>query len=536
MSTTQREFKDVRLVTCKGTVIALARDTTQTDCNILWYNILDLDVASSNDSLDWTGFTKLIFPTALRPAGMALVDADLTMMPELGTADAPFGVMGDEEYVHIFRQSSLDTLWYNRFRLTRGETNSNGDAPLILAPAWEVRFRESNRFAYADSTRDPQSSLNADGEPYLEPIYDLSFISGLQGGRFAVTATDSPTIGGRIWHIFTTDASTAVVKHFAIPSTEAAPFDLTAITLNNDYTISPVDTITLQDSVGGALTTTGGPAVQLYARRVRHISDTGDSMLSRELRVMFAQPVVSGANPSGMALLDFGVAAEGTLARPPATLPLADLKQANYCMNFRAGNDVTLPNTGGSLNVTGSFEIDVWLRPDSNQPTRVQVIGDENTGHDRGPYLDLVEGGRIAIGFGTGSATFEAQSTTLVVLSNTWTHVTASFTSGGSSGTFSASINGDAVSLTDAAAAANPNGPIVRLSRSSGCYLGQMDQLEITINGVVVSTWELDQIDYNVDPPTTPDSSGSNPGAVRSHAHRWSNTAPDDQWRRHCCG
>ncbi len=512
----QRQFKDVRMVTCQGTVIALARQTTQTTCDTLWYNILDLDTASSNDALDWSGFVELAFPTALRPAGMALVDADVTMMTGVGTADAPFAAFGDATYVHIFRQSNAGTLWYNRFRLQREATDGEGEAPLVLNPAWEVRFRNSGRFAYADGTRDPQSSLDADGEPFPEPIYDLTFVTGVESGRFAVTATESPAIGGRIWHIFTTTATSAVVKHYAVPSTDAAPFDLSATPLQADYSIAPTDTITLQDKDGNALAATAGPAALLYARRERRTGSDGQTMLKRELRVMLAQPVDKAESPAGTALVDFGVATQGTLAQPPATLPLTDLNQANYSLTFRAGNLVSLPNVGGSLNVTGSFGIDLWVRPMADQPARVQVIGDDQSANARGPYLDLVEGGRVAVGFGTGSAVVEASTDGLVVPANNWTHLVATFTADGGGGSFSLTVNGDSTPLSNATATAKPNGPITRMGRASGGFLGQLDQVSISIDGAVAGTWPLDDVDYTADPPTTPDThtGAANPGTV----------------------
>lgn len=513
---TQRQYKDVRMATCQGTVIALAREASQTDCDTLWYNILDLDVASTNDDLDWSGFIELTFPTELRPAGMALIDADLTMMPDLGTADAPFAAFGDSRYVYIFRQSTAGTLWFNRFRLVRGRANDDGKAPLLLSPAWEVRFRNSSRYAYANGRRDPQSSLDADGRPFLEPIYDLTFIDGLEAGRFAVTATDSKAIGGRIWHIFTTSADSALLKHYAIPSTEAAPFDLTGTPIGADYTIAPTDTIALKDKDGNTLSATAGPAALLYARRERHAGADGGIMLKRELRVLLAQPVQENGQPSGTALLDFSVAAQGTLARPGDSLNLADLHQANYCLTFKTGNRVTLPNRGGSLNVTGSFQIDVWVRPSSTLPSRVQVIGDDKTGNARGPYLDLKEGSRVAIGFGTGNAIVEASSASLVVPANNWTHIIAEFTANEHGGIFALSINGNFVLLDDATAAAKPNGPITCLGRASNGFIGQIDQLSISIDGALAGIWPLDDVDYSVDPPLTPDThpGGANPGTV----------------------
>ncbi|WP_310619811.1 LamG-like jellyroll fold domain-containing protein [Flexibacterium corallicola] len=513
----QRQFKDVRLITCQGTVVALARTTTQTHCDSLWYNILDLDIDSSSDALDWSGFTELVFPTWLRPAGMALVDAELGMIPGLQTADAPFAAWADNEFIYLFRQSTTNTLWFNRFRLTRDKPNDQGEAPLILMPASEVRFRETGRYAYADSTRDPQSSLNADGEPYIEPTYDLSFVSGLEEGRFTVTATSSPSIGGRIWHIFTTIASSGTIKHYAIPSTDAAIFDLSGTTINSDYTISPTNTIELQDEAGNALSATAGPATVLYARRERHVTSSGESELNRELRVLLAQPVISDSKNAGTALLDFGVATQGTLARPKSKLKLPPLAQANYCLAFKSGTDVTLPNSNDSLNVTGGYKIDIWLRPTRNLPNRVQVVGDDKSDKTRGPYLDLVEGGRVAIGFGTGSATVEAITTDLVTPVNTWTHVVAEFVADGAGGTFSVLINDDAVNVAGASAASLPNGPITRIARQTDGYIGELDQLEISIDGDIAGTWPLDAVDYNADPPTTPDTytGNANPGTVR---------------------
>jgi hypothetical protein len=54
----------------QGTVIIFARDLGNT---ALYYNVLDLQVTTVVDDMEWTGFVRLDFPPELRPAGLGII-------------------------------------------------------------------------------------------------------------------------------------------------------------------------------------------------------------------------------------------------------------------------------------------------------------------------------------------------------------------------------------------------------------------------------------------------------------------------------
>ena len=72
----------------------------------IYYNVLDLEVASSDDALDWSGFNKLDFPKELRTVGMGMVTVPMSEDTTGGVAHGQFKVLSDQKYVYVFRRSN----------------------------------------------------------------------------------------------------------------------------------------------------------------------------------------------------------------------------------------------------------------------------------------------------------------------------------------------------------------------------------------------------------------------------------------------
>src|SRR5690606_24125411 len=126
-----------------------------------------------------------------------------------------------------------------------------------------------------------------------------------------------------------------------------------------------------------------------------------------------------------------GVAPTGALARPPATLSLPAIAGANYTLAFDRYAYVALPNAGDSLAMDGAFTLEAWIYPTDDSLAEMQIIGDDAADASaRSPFLSLVAGSRIAVGFGTGAREVRCVSAGPVIALDKWQKVTARFSLG----------------------------------------------------------------------------------------------------------
>jgi hypothetical protein len=225
------EYKDVVSVDYQGIIVVFAREANQTDNQTLYYNVLELQVYSEGDALDWSGFKPFTFPQCTRPVGMNIVNVDAVTNSNLATADAPFYALSNNEYIYLFRQSTSNTLLVNRFRLTKTAEDDTGSAYQIQ-PVWEVRYEKSAKPDIPASDTDIQNYYSPEGNPFIEPTIELGMINNFSLGRFTTVLTPNSTSGTAYWHFFTVNDSTNKIDQFSFPMDEHGLFDLTRKTLN----------------------------------------------------------------------------------------------------------------------------------------------------------------------------------------------------------------------------------------------------------------------------------------------------------------
>jgi hypothetical protein len=199
-------LSDPTIVSHQGQLVLFARDTT-TRVDHLYFKVL-----SPNDTLDgksqaWVGWSLFRFAEAsvsgqvenlvsaetqqqsheTRISGMDLI----TVPPEItrpDPSDAAFQAVSDGSYLIVLRQSEAGTLYLNRLVLLSRKYDDAGETQksYFLEPVWETRFRRSGlKDIPADSTDLPAFTDPA-GRPFYEPTIELTTISGVQYGAFAV--------------------------------------------------------------------------------------------------------------------------------------------------------------------------------------------------------------------------------------------------------------------------------------------------------------------------------------------------------------
>ena len=268
-----KTYKHPTLVRHKGTVIAFAMDNERR----IYYTVLDLSDSDENKGpIDVEYWSKnpspLHFANEIGQVGYGLVGA--TRMPTVKkgtltedkpenlnldeideflsttarlTADAPFQVLSDDQYIYLFRQSIADNdpnIVYKLNRLQGG--GSSGDTtrdnsefvlsggnkvPLVnntllldrfvlagtqLQPKMEVRYKRSRNKTQPANSKDSLGAKDMEGKAFYEPTQEVDFVQQLQGGRFQVLLLPTQIANVQRWQVFTYNSATSKIDSFNI--------------------------------------------------------------------------------------------------------------------------------------------------------------------------------------------------------------------------------------------------------------------------------------------------------------------------------
>ncbi|AOX00100.1 hypothetical protein BJP34_12170 [Moorena producens PAL-8-15-08-1] len=268
-----KTYKHPTLVRHKGTVIAFAMDNERR----IYYTVLDLSDSDENKGpIDVEYWSKnpspLHFANEIAQVGYGLVGA--TRMPTVKkgtrtedkpeklnadeiddflsstarlTADAPFQVLSDDQYIYVFRQSIADSDPNIVYKLTRLEGGgSSGDTtrdnsefvlsggnkvPLVnntllldrfvlagaqLQPKMEVRYKRSRNKTQPANAKDSLGAKDIESKPFYEPTQELDFVRQLQGGRFQVLLLPTQIANIQRWQVFAYNSATSKIDSFNI--------------------------------------------------------------------------------------------------------------------------------------------------------------------------------------------------------------------------------------------------------------------------------------------------------------------------------
>ena len=163
------------------------------------------------------------------------------------TADAPFQVLSDGQYIYVFRQSIAGNHSDTVYKLTRIQgAGSSGDTtrdnadfvlsdgnkvPIVnntllldrfilqgtqLQPKMEVRYQRSRNKTQPANAKDSLGAKDMEGNPFYEPTQELDFVRQLENGRFQVLLLPTQIANIQRWQIFTHNSKTSKIDSFNI--------------------------------------------------------------------------------------------------------------------------------------------------------------------------------------------------------------------------------------------------------------------------------------------------------------------------------
>lgn len=506
-----QQYHQIVSVNFQGVVVVFGRAVAGN--REIHFDVLGPDVDVNDDELNWSGFTAVEFTSQVRQVGMSLIT--LACEPStLEPSTEPFRVVTDQKYISVIQQSKRGTLYVNRFRLLKNKSGTDQKiTEYALTPAWEVRYARSHKEDVPADKSDKQDFLDPDAKPFLEPSLELSMINGVTLGNFDVVLLPVAGSASFAWQFLVLDAAGTGVSLFNFPATDNGLFDIAGKTVGSDLQILPDSTF----GVAKAGTTTpmaitAAPRAVIYVKHEKVLQPDGTSVgVRRASRVMITLTVADGANVA-TATVDSAIGVDGTMANLDGVIVTSNIVPAEFDLRFDGVSSVHLlpPSVGANpLAIAGPFEINLLLAP-GTMGDGLRILGGVDTAPERlAPYVAIVDGDKIEIGFGNGSARVSCRSLHQVLFTDVWTDLQIAYKGVGDA-PFSLKVNGSMVPLTSSATTAEPAGtPVSLVGAANGGFVGAVKSLEIKVGGTSVVLLNCNSVNYNVSPPTTPNQAPS---------------------------
>ncbi|VXD10616.1 hypothetical protein, Concanavalin A-like lectin/glucanases superfamily motives [Planktothrix serta PCC 8927] len=254
-----KNYKHTAMLSHGGVVVAFALDSSQQ----FWYTVLDLENNDIQSPLDVNYWFKepvpINFPKEITQVGYSiagnqtipdpteqlLTDGTKEVKPDKDktleerflastarlTADAPFQVMSDGQFVYLIRQA------------IEGNHPRNvkvGDVPIVnrtllvdrfvfvgteLKPKLEVRYQRSRHKDRPLNRKDSLSSKDLENQPFYEPTQELDMVRNLTEGRFSVVLLPTAIPNIKRWQIFAHNSSTGLIDSFNIERSKDGLFN-----------------------------------------------------------------------------------------------------------------------------------------------------------------------------------------------------------------------------------------------------------------------------------------------------------------------
>ena len=505
------EFDQLVSVNFQGVVVVFGRPAGGTSTDI-YFNVLAQDVQLNDDALGWTGFTKVEFSKQVRQVGMEIITfrtAAATMVP----SPAPFRVISDQTYISIVQPSLKGTLYVNRFRLLKTKSGTDQKTTTYsLSAAWEVRYTRSRKEDVPADKSDTQEYLDPDGYPFLEPSLELSMVDGVKDGEFDVVLLPVSGRATFAWQFLILNRAASAVSLFNFPATDDGLFDVTGKKLSPDYEILPDSSFSITPTGSQTpLAPKGPPRAVVYIKHEQVVQPDGSSIgVKRASRVMLTLPVMNGATLE-TATIDSAVGNSGTIANLSGPIAASEIQPAIYDLVFDGVSCVKLiASAANPLAIAGPYSMSFLIAP-AAMGDGLAIIGGDPAGNPNSaaPFVRIVDGDKIEVGFGNGSAAVQCRTLHQVLFTGVWSSIKIDYAGKGDN-PFTVTVNGSIVPLTACTTAAEPAGtPVALIGASANGFAGAFNSLTISVGGTSAVVLPCNTVDYNVNPPLTPNTAAS---------------------------
>lgn len=316
------------------------------------YSVHSLANQNPNSDSSWRDPEALHLPTEICTVGREVLT--VRMSGPAPTADAAFAAVADSAFVYVFRTSTNQSVYCDKF--VYDQTTGR------LVNATQVRYRRSRKADLPLDRRDTFGSQDMNGRSFFEPTVELDFLHGLTPGRFDVAILPTELAGVTRWQFLAQNAESGKLVSYSILRSPDGGFDLEDSMDPDTGAVLPDSEFDLVDPAGAKLAVTSGLSLIRYDQQEWQTDEYGRVTLQkREMRAMAALAI----GPEGkIATLDFGIGRDGRMTRIGETLTIAGPADLQGALRFNASiaSIVAIPAiaTGPALTV------EAWVLPSTN--------------------------------------------------------------------------------------------------------------------------------------------------------------------------
>ena len=449
-----------------------------------FYNVLNTEITSSNDSLDWEGCFELSFPQEISLAGYNI----LRVKKQLA-AQKFFQVLSDEKYVYIFRAAE-NAVYVNRYLMVEvPNPNIQGKTRIELQSAWEVRYQRSGKPDTPASDKDTQNFINVEGAPFVEPILEIPLYAeqgplNITEGSFTVSLIPTSISEKYRWQFFITDINSGCIYTYSIPRSDNGWFDFTDEQLSKEAKAIKPDVKLILTKNKMDLTVSGLPAAVVYTKQ-EPMSSSNNAVLKMQCsyRMMLTVQVIEAQVNRWLSTLDFAVSSEGTLAclKPQSDvkkLEVGEIKSAEYVLRFNNYSWVSIPRDSNPIILGNAFTQQAWLFSNIDDLERHCLFGTDAVVEEKDlpPSVWVSQKLCIEVGFGNGTR-FLRRQTGNVLKQNAWNNIAVLF----ENSTFKIYINGFEVEHEgdDFTGQTPASTPLSTIGGHQGYFIGDLDEVRV---------------------------------------------------------
>lgn len=274
------------------------------------------------------------------------------------TANAPFQVVSDNQYLYVFRQSISGDDANALIKLKSGGCSGNASHPDRLLDSnektipivsnallcdrfvlsgnelkakQEVRYRRSGHKTRPLSQSDTLGAIDMSGNAFIEPTLELEFISGLTEGRFCVLRIPTQITEIYRWQIFAYNQETKKIDSFNMAQSKDGLFDSKGSLASS--TIAPMTKNSFRFENVSIMS---GISATLYQQQEQNSDTQSTSGVSRVILSTSGRNNYEKSNH--IVTLDFGISHNGLLAQVTEEIALTEIENNQERITKRLHN------------------------------------------------------------------------------------------------------------------------------------------------------------------------------------------------------
>jgi hypothetical protein len=300
-------------------------------------------------------------------------------------------------------------------------------------PQISIHRQDGQNVTLTDKS-DTQNYLDSNNTPFLEPSLELSMVDAVENGAFDLILL--PSRGSTLfsWQFIVLRQSTSELRFYNFSADENGLFDINGKRKNfsENYKILP-DSSCFITRAGSdqPLSLQGPPRAVVYVKHEKVVQPDGTSIgVKRAARFLLTQTVLNDKTVA-TATFDSAVGVDGTMARLSGPISSSEIEPSVFDLFFNGVSylQINPPASGDNpLAIKGPYSISFMICP-AERGHNTTIFGGMDTCDPTiaAPFVRIVDGDKLQVGFGNGKRAVQYQTLHQVLFPGVWSTVKVEF-------------------------------------------------------------------------------------------------------------